>query len=298
MTSWTWTPQNIVDLTGGYVASAASGSEAPNPPMSGTTNGVTSVLFYWINPNSTEAMNYTYCTNAGTDCPTVTASFDIQGPAGNTLPNAFVQTNNTATAVTSPQTGSASLTMTNAPGKPTVGIWFNDNATLQQGTFIWVQLLKSVTYSQLISLGFTYSPPPPASNELDGIYPYPSTNSITSDAPSRPLYSGLGEVAEAFDATMYVLWDPAIPPTGQQTCTPAWVDKSTTPYTPHASTCSSIPVPLASVEWKWSACAINSGAGALPSWLLNCGPGYAAQSSASGYPEWNSCYVSQFGGCD
>jgi len=190
------------------------------------------------------------------------------------------------------------MKMANAPGKPTLGIWFTDNATIANGNFIWVQILKSVTYAQLVSAGFTFPIPPNASNQLDGIYPYPSTIGITSDAPGRPLYSGFGEAAEAFDATMYVLWDPAIPPAGQPTCATASVDTSTVPYTSHASTCSSIPVPLGSVEWKWSACVINSGAGASPSWFSSCGPGYASLAAANGYPQWNTCYVSLLGGCN
>ena len=140
-----------------------------------------------------------------------------------------------------------------------------------------------------------FTPYTPALNQVDGRFPYPIDSTIsTSDSPGRPLLSNLGEAAEAFDATMYVLWDPALP----GGCTPATVDTSTRPYyTSHPSTCSSIPVPLGLVEWKWSACAINGGAGPSPSWFKNCGPGKFYQATASGYPTWTSCYVSTYGGC-
>jgi hypothetical protein len=305
VTSSAWTvppPNSVSDLTGGFSTSVNSGGELPNPVM---TN-VSTLSFYWVVPDNLETMTYTYCVNdSTTQCATsAVASFDVSGPTGNVLPNAFLQTNNTATSITYPQTGSAVLQMTNAPGgaqfNPVPGVWFNDNATLpQNGQFIWVQILKSVTYSQLVAVGSTYPLPAPAANQLDGNYPYPSTRggSLSSDAPSMNLYSQMGEGTDAFDAIMYVLWDPAIPPAGQTTCTPASINTSTTPYTPVASTCASIPIPLASVEWEWSACGINSGAGASPSWFAQCGPGYGAAPAASGYPQWNSCYVSTYGGC-
>lgn len=189
--------------------------------------------------------------------------------------------------------------MTNAPGKPNVRIWFNDLATLPStGQFIWVQLLHSVTYSQIDPAGGGYAPPAAKTEGLDGLYPYPGA-STTSDRPSRPLYAGEGEGAEAFDATMYVLWDPAIPPAGQNSCVPATTDTSTQPYRTAASTCSSIPIPLASVRWQWSACAINSlpSMGGGPSWFEHCGPAKAYPAAANGYPTWNSCNTSANADC-
>lgn len=192
------------------------------------------------------------------------------------------------------------MMMNNSPNNPGVGIWLKDSATLPEGNFIWVEILKFVTNSQLVSTNFAFDPYPSANNQLDGIYPYPSPqNNVTSDAPGRPLYSGFGEAAEKFDAIMYVLWDSAIPVAGQSSCTAAWVDTSTTPYyTAHASNCSSIPVPLGSIEWKWSACAINSGAGASPSWFRYCGPGKLLAATPSDYPKWSSCYVSSNADCN
>jgi hypothetical protein len=116
--------------------------------------------------------------------------------------------------------------------------------------------------------------------------------------PNVTLLGGLGEAAELFDAIMYVLWDPAIPPAGQPNCTPATTSLN---YKSTASTCASIPVPLGSVEWKWSACTINqlaAPAGVVtPSWIKQCGPGFSYPAAAGGYPTWNSCDTSDIGKC-
>jgi len=58
------------------------------------------------------------------------------------------------------------------------------------------------------------------------------------------LYNIFGEAAVSFDATMYVLWDPALP----SGCTAVWTDTNASPYIPHASQCTSIPIPLGSVD--------------------------------------------------
>jgi hypothetical protein len=187
----------------------------------------------------------------------------------------------------------AQLSMINSPVKAGVGAFFNDNAqsVANDGTcpggpgappaagcgqFIWVQILNSVTQSELIQAGDP-SKPSNASNQLDGTYPYAFAGppNATWDSPGRGLLGGWGEGAEQFSATTHVLWDPALP----AGCTPAWTDSTTkSAYTPHESTCISTPSPLGSVQWNWSACAINAlapaaGGGTTPSWFLQCGTG-------------------------
>jgi hypothetical protein len=294
----------IQDITGGFTNSAgngppsaaAGGEEAQDPDVTQT-----SIQFYFLNPgtveNVTATVTYKLADNSVSAPVSATQSFTIQGPTGTILPTAFVQTDDTATSVANAQGNPAQLRMTNAPGKPAAGIWFSDTATQSSGRFIWVQILNSVTYSQVVQTGVPYSPPANALNQLDGVYPYPNDDIISStaeDSPGRPLDSVLGEGAESFDATMYVLWDPALP----AGCTPAKTDDSTAPYTSTVSHCTSIPVPLASVRWKWTPCAINSlapapSSGTIPSWFRKCGPGLANPAQASGYPTWNSCYVSK-----
>jgi hypothetical protein len=318
VTSWYWMPQNIADLTGGYFPSAASGGESPNPIMTGTTSGPNPLSFYWVNPDSTEAMTYLYCTNtnagnAGNGCAQATASFDIDGPTGNLLPTASLQTNNSATKVLNAQGNPATLKMTNSPQQNTVGVTFTDGALLPTngsgqpiGQFIWVQIIQYTTFSFLIPTTSTWTPPSNNGVGLDGVYPYPvASSNSTNDSPGVTLLGGLGEGAESFNAVMYVFWDPAIPFSGQTSCTPA-----TTIFNPQLgiyqstqSSCSSIPVPLGSVQWAWSACAINAlaptaGGGAVsPSWSVQCGPAESSAPAASGYPKWTTCVTSDLGAC-
>ena len=194
------------------------------------------------------------------------------------------------------------MRMGNAQGISLNGIYINDLATLPQGSFTWAQVISSTTYSQLYTPTQGYTPPSNLGLGLDGGYPYPPYNTFAvTDAPGRlDLYTYVGEVGEAFDATMYVMWDPAIPPVGQNSCTPASVNTTTRPYYTYIpSTCASIPVPLGSVEWEWAACAIDTLAptGNGSSWLIGCGNAYAYISDEAEYPEWTTCDSSAFGGC-
>jgi hypothetical protein len=306
--SQTWSFSNQSAITGGFTninengqpSASAGGREAADPQLNQPT-----LTFYWVNPGDDgETVRCNYTLDNGQSA-SATATFNIGGPTGSLLPNAFVQVDDSATAVNNAQSNPATLTMTNAPGMPNKGIWFNDLATLpstNNGTFIWVQILNSVTFSQIAPANTGYFPPAPAGTGLDGIYPYPSLSNIsTSDTPARSdLLTGLGEAAEAFSATMYLLWDPTLP----AGCTPATTDTSQQVYTSSPSTCTSIPIPLASVPWKWSACTINQlappptgGSAPSPSWIKQCGPGLADPAASSGYPEWGTCDASAHADC-
>jgi hypothetical protein len=312
-----WSFDNNVDISGGFVdgngdlgtqpSDTAGGSEAGDPNL--TQSGI---QFYFVNPGTTETATYHWTlSNGDPNGNGATADFNIQGPTGSLLPNAFAQSDITGTSLSNSTSTSdnpalsAKVAMSNSPLKPAVGIVLNDNATLPSGKFIWVQILNSVTYSQLVQLGQTYTPSN-ASNQIDGIYPYfNGTQNTTWDSPARSLHTYFGEGAEAFSATMYVLWDAALP----AGCTPAWTDTSSPPYVPHASTCTSTPIPLGSVQWSWSPCAINAlalaaGGGTTPSWFTQCGIGSGNSTGvASGYPQWTSgtgpggCYVSANADC-
>src|SRR5208282_148618 len=97
---------------------------------------------------------------------------------------------------------------------------------------------------------------------IDKTYPYSYVYPAeTWDTPAAglPNLTNYGEAWESFTATMYLMWDPAIPPSGQPSCTPAkTVENADGSFTSSASTCASIPVPLSSVTWHWSGCAINT----------------------------------------
>jgi hypothetical protein len=322
--SQSWSFSNQSAITGGFVngdctvetqpSAAAGGCEAGDPLLN--QNALT---FYWVNPGDNgETVTYTYTLNNGQSA-SATATFNVGGPTGNLLPSAFAQNNNTGTSLSNAQSPAALLSMANSPVKNGVGVFINDNAqpvsnnaqcpshpgmppTGGCGQFIWVQILTSVTQLQIIPAGDTFAPSN-AVNQLDGTYPYfngPNNANGTWDSPSRGLLHEWGEGAEPFNATMYVLWDPALP----AGCTPAWTDTTTTPYTNHPSTCASTPIPLGSVQWKWSACAINAGVSASPSWFLQCGIGSGTTGgSTNGYPQWDpgtgpgGCHVTSLGPC-
>ncbi len=335
LASQTWIIGSTSDAVVNYIATSACGAPVPVSSAAQTVCGTAVPAFsttqttlpnyYYIVPGATETVTvtvtYSLANGSNSSPASATQTFTVQGPTGNTLPNVFVQPNNSGSIIhdlngPNPNADPATLQMLNAPGHPyvapnytTVGIFFNDLATLpvNTGSFVWTQIINFTTYNQIFQDDQGYNPPANKGLGLDGEYPYlgnaNSLNPTTSDAPGRlDLHNYLGEVGESFDATMYVLWDPAIPPSGHGNCSAAWVDTSTTPYTAHPSTCASIPVPLASVEWTWSACAINSLAAGpngniTPAWAVNCGKGGYSQPVASGYPKWSTCNASKFGGC-
>ena len=294
-----WLFSNETAITGGFVngagtigtqpSAAAGGSEAADPPLNQEL-----LTFYWVNPEDNgETITYTYTLDNGQSKSAV-ATFNIGGPTGVLLPNTLAQENNSATVLSNALATPVTMTMTNAPGFPQYGVSFSDLAALPGGKFIWVQILNSVTRSELVPLGGAADPSNNALNQLDGIYPYPVLSPTrTEDSPNMVFSGGLGEASIAFDATMYVLWDPALP----AGCIPAWSDNTKPFYTPHPSTCSSIPVPLGSVQWTWSACAINSGVAVSPSWFIQCGPAAINNATTSGYPEWTRCFSSANANC-
>jgi len=283
--------------------------------------------FYFIVPGQSETVTVTVTYNlagGSTSNPvTATQTFSAQGPTGSLQPQAYLQTGSSGTIIPSATANPATMSMGNAPQQAsTVGVWFKEPVsapTNNPGSFIWIQILNSVDYSQIPTLNSNYSPPSNALNQLDGSYPYPSNADVaasqnppstspsnySADAPARLDLGGiLGEAAVSFDATMYVLWDPAIPPQGQTSCTPATVNTNTgnNPYIVTPSNCSSIPVPLGAIDWTWSACAINAlapaGSGAhTNSWFVQCGAGTQSTYENSVYPTWNSCFKSKYGGC-
>jgi hypothetical protein len=92
-------------------------------------------------------------------------------------------------------------------------------------------------------------------NGLDTLFPYPSVGGHAKDSPGIQLDQRVtpeGEAYENFQATMYLLWDPQTPPTGQQNCSAAsstFTVESGVTYI--LSNCASVPVPVASNNWGW-----------------------------------------------
>lgn len=93
--------------------------------------------------------------NGTTSSATVT--FNVSGPTGNLVPNAFTATGNASVVIPTP-TGTT-MHMGNAQGIATNGVYINDLATLLQGSFIWIQIISSTTYSQLFTPTAGYNRP-------------------------------------------------------------------------------------------------------------------------------------------
>ncbi|GGA73529.1 hypothetical protein GCM10011507_26390 [Edaphobacter acidisoli] len=179
-----------------------------------------------------------------------------------------------------------------------IGIDFKTSATPPSGTnqsFTFVQLLNGVQQKYITGNGVTLVPPTPTVS-IDKTYPYAYVYPAeTWDTPSAGLpMMNYGEGWETFTATMYLMWDPGIPPSGQSSCTPAkTVQNADGTFTPSTSTCASIPVPLSSVTWHWSGCAINqlvnqsNGTTYTLSTTNGCPVQTLGIPQSSGFPTWS-----------
>jgi hypothetical protein len=158
--------------------------------------------------------------------------------------------------------------------------------------------LQSGSIQHLVSNGMTTSA---ISAGLDTLYPYPNeVMGRTSDSPGMALDDlGVteGEASESFQATMYLMWDPSIPPAGQPSCQTAKssFDNVTKAITFTPSTCSSVPVPVQSLQWGFSGTAIKtldpnrltSQGSYADTWYLHPGgSGSNPQQGQQGYPQW------------
>lgn len=174
-----------------------------------------------------------------------------------------------------------------------VGIAFTSNATPPAGynqSVTWVQLVTN-QYQHMASNG-PYSLPPSPQTGLDNAYPYTNVSRTTTyDSPATNLPSIYGEGWETFTATMYLMWDPGLP----SGCSPAkTVQNPDGSFSSTASTCASIPIPLSSVTWHWSGCAINTLANQNngTTWVRSTANGCPVETlgnaQSAGFPVWTS----------
>ncbi len=279
-------------------------------------------------------VTFQYCVNNTTQCPSTTATFNVAGPTApngifftattpqvtNLLPTGAVNVYPPGNANEGNSShwwlefgngnginGMSFATVANAVVPPVIDL-NNPNQT-NHASFQWVQLIGS------INVQFLTNPATPNSVTqgplLDNWYPYAvftGQPNSTYDSPGHPLaaYSSpptdpptlipLGELAEAFSATMYLMWDPALP----SGCQPASTteDPITKTISSTASNCTdSIPVPLGQVTWGFSGDTINT----VPNqniseqeWLLECGgpsPATPIVQPSSSYPPWSSTFT-------
>jgi hypothetical protein len=292
-------------MNGNQPSAATGGDEAVDPDF--TQSAVT---FYFVNPGTMEKVTatVTYTQADGTQSTSVPASavFMINGPSGNLLPQAMMLTTTDANGNSNgiqvyengelqPRFGPRGTSDPNNLAKgPIYGIVFTSNAGTPSGAnsnFTWVQIITAVGRQSLTYAGSTPLSPFNPSAGLDGTYPYVdyfnSANS-DSDTPFGSLASGWGERDYQFDATMYLMWDPGI---GDPGCHPASATRNLGIVTQTASTCTSIPIPLGSVRWTWSGCAINTlqqQPANETTWILSCGKNQLFDPQPIGFPSWST----------
>ena len=188
------------------------------------------------------------------------------------------------------------------------GMSFSETAKAPQtcpGTFFWVQVLKSrpKSYRSNPATPTTTSP-----GGLDRTYPYAvfiNTPDQTNDSPgielrvtnsTTHLDEPLGEAADVFSATMYLMWDPTLNTNGTPCSAAASIQDLSGTITSTASSCTgSIPVPIASVTWGYGGNAINTEVmqpSTSTNWILcPCSlpqPATPVVSPTTNYPTWTA----------
>ncbi len=122
----------------------------------------------------------------------------------------------------------------------------------------WIEMWATCQSKYLASNGDVSLP---AKTGLDTTFPYVGDDdNNTADRPADQLGDNEGEDWRTFTATMFAMWDPGLP----AGCQPAYADLTRNPDNSYTgvstpSTCTqSIPIPLSSVTYHWSGCAINT----------------------------------------
>jgi hypothetical protein len=314
ITSQSWEFENIVDISGGFQdtlddggppSAAAGGEEASDPLLSqtGTNLAPLPLTFYFVNPRTTETATYNWVlSNGNANGASSTADFFIDGPTGVsvTAPESLMNIQQVQTTVAN---GSQTET-TYVMGLPSInvpGILFTatgggtTNTPGASAGFMWVQVLTDKNQSvgstgrvQCLSAGYPDS-------ALDNFYPYPPYMYPyrTEDSPQSHGIDGEGEDARVFKATMYLMWNAALP----SGCTlPSTTALGNNAYqTSPGQGCTSIPVPLGSAVWSACADAIDTlnPAVSASQWTLACanpqtsnsGPAFTTD---SGFPAWQT----------
>ncbi len=265
--------------------------QLPNPNNENFT-------FYWVNAGTSGQATYTVTymwtlDNGQSNSASVT--FHVAGPSGSTI-NTTPQ-NLTAESVnilSPPTSGDQRAPLLGLASLNQPGIKFMATATYLpvNGTYTWVQMINSDQVWVLSSAGAKILPNSfSGPSALDKSYPYGDpygaqpigtvsttkiTNDTAQDSPYIPLPPIWGEVKRAFSATMYLMWDPALP----VGCKPGY-------------TCTSIPIPLGSLNWQWTGDAINTLQPQVnqdvlfPLWVKNCSTALNGRFQYSdSYPTW------------
>lgn len=302
--SWTPDGQFATATVGGFVITHtkvgtmdqfAESIPSAVAPTCGTNASCDFATFYFIQAG-TYNFSFQYSLENGQSSPPQTVTYTVSAPtaAGD---GTFMSATTLLADVWNEQATGDGFWLKLGFNASLPGIQFSATANPPgaNGAWLFTQLLKNRSDEHLLETGTLHYIEP---DGLDTLYPYSSTNGRAVDAPGTQLdQQGTpeGEMFENFGATMYLLWDPQTPPAGQQTCSAASSIFSSGTVTYIPSNCVSIPVPVASTTWGWSATAIktldptqtNTQGVSVGTWYSPTRNVLTPQNGPSGYPLWN-----------
>jgi hypothetical protein len=160
------------------------------------------------------------------------------------------------------------------------------------------------SFIQLAQVGYSFtSAPQQAPVSFGGLDGGPVTRDYTDDSPGVDLaflkvnggtLNAVGEIGVAEQFTTYLMWDPRIDSQGGHNCDVASESEDPSGNVSYfASTCASVPVPVAVISWGWDGDAINtlnpnSGSN-NETWILSCGSSYLnPEQQWPVYPTWET----------
>jgi hypothetical protein len=330
--TWAMDGNYQTNAIAGWIPSSTAATQAPTAvaaPNCGTAASCDVAAFYFIAPGSyTFRFSYIRASDQRAS-PQTSVTLNVTGPTPSVANGPFL----TATVQPAPQGANPAQIVNVWPGQPPYlgfgqhgganpGIIFSMAAQPppgNQGSFQFVQVITQASYDHRTNQVVTGS----LGTGLDNWYPYPAGvdgegNVLdplrAGDGPGllltlfdnlgNPVDTPIGESLYAFSATMYLMWDPALP----AGCAPASDVPQQGQPNPQPSKCgSSIPVPLGYVTWGFTGDTINTlnanaaatanttGSANGTGWvLLNCsGPSALAvqQNGAyqvASYPKWTT----------
>jgi hypothetical protein len=252
--------------------------------------------FYFVTPG-TYTFTYSYTLGNGTPSASKGITFVVAGPAPDSQGN-FMEGSSSATPPTAGPVkifgvgqyfgqlaSNATPELANGDGENTNGIELTITGTAPTGFtdsgWRFVQTINQLSYSFKSS---PQSSPFVIQPGLDTLYPNSSANVLFQDSPGMVLdatnfgksqFTSVGEEAETSKFTTYLSWDPQIAEDGSHNCTLASSQQAANGGINYsASTCVSIPIPMASLTWGFAGDAIKTlnpmqGIG-TNAWILNC----------------------------
>jgi hypothetical protein len=328
----------LVNVVGGYALAydanniAQSGSVITlpnaNQPCQNLNQSCLTFYFVWAGTSGQTTQQVKYSWSAGNNVAgSAIVTFNIVGPTVNS------QSLEATFGAAQIEPGTPTISVLSFGSRDAVpGVNFNASAgfTTTQATagiynaYEWVQLISHDSFTQFSNNDATHSESSPQicptpTVGLDNVYPYVGISNglkpfftSANDSPAFGLQSPVAEKLRDFSATMYLMWDPALSSSQpSQSCLPANSVVANNIPQARKSGCDSIPVPLASIQWGYKACAINTNPSpSVTAWIVSCGqsnpPGTASQpangtplqpaaSNSYAYPQWRSVYLNAVG---